>query len=156
YLGPKDSAEKIRTLVALRTQELADAQLRVAKQRRTDLLHPDTVRWDDLATPAEILRQLALQHCWQVAGIQVVPHVLWAKAVLPDASPIEALSLVLIQFDLTFAWTTGGEGIQLTPVPKSVAIERTYTPPKMSAVEAAQRWREAIPGLIAESRGGKV
>ena len=69
------------------------------------------------------------------------------------------VSLVLIQFDLTFAWNADTTEIHLVPVPKTVAVEVAYTPasgPSMRASLAvrerflenvAKGWKQQFPGL---------
>ncbi|HEY3964874.1 MAG TPA: STN domain-containing protein [Planctomycetaceae bacterium] len=155
YIGPRSSAEKLRTLVALRRAELKDLQ--IPESRRNVLTRGKPFRWDDLDRPADVVRRIAEEYRLEVQGVDQIPHDLWAAAALPDAAPVEALSLVLAQFDLSFQWTDETRGVRLEPVPERVAIEKPHDPPRgMSPADAVIRWQEEIPGLEARGEGNKV
>jgi hypothetical protein len=127
-----------------------------SKERRSELFGKQTVQWQDLDVPVDILRRAAAQFGCEVDGLEQVPHDLWAGATLPEATIAEAVSLVLIQFDLTFAWGAGAERIEVVPIPSSVVFEKAYTPSKMSAAEAARFWASEVEGLIARVKDKKV
>ena len=91
-----------------------------------------------------------------IDGLDQIPHDLWATGTLPNANAAEALSVVLIQCDLTFEWTDGGRGIRFVAVPDEVSLEKSYTPRGLTAVEATTQWAEEIEGLAAEAAGTKV
>jgi hypothetical protein len=103
------------------------------------------------------LTRLADQYQLNIDGLDLVPHDLWGGAVLPEASAAEALSLVLIQFDLTFGWVEHGKGIRIEHVPERVEVERVHPPsPGMSANAALARWKEKLPDLDARVEKGKI
>lgn len=157
YLGPPAAAEKLRTIVALRRDELFDKQSPIAEGRRIELTRGNTLHWVNLDRPVEILERVARDAALGIEGLEQVPHDLWAAATLPDAGVIEALSLVLVQFDLTFAWTVRGEGVRIVPIPERVEIERPHDPGKgLSADATLSRWKEQVPGLEARVERGKV
>ena len=154
YVGPASAAVKLRTLVELRGDELNATEIPL--RRRQELARRRTIHWNDLDRPAEILRRLAASYELDVLGLEKVPHDLWAGATLPDVSAREALSLVLIQFDLTFAWAEGGSAIRIVPLPERLVLERRYRPRGESAAAAAERWRGEFAELQAEPLGGEV
>ncbi len=157
YLGPRGTATNLRTLVALRRSELFDKHSEIADSRRIALTHATTFRWNDLERPADLVGRLAGEYSLAVEGIERVPHDLWAGAVLPETTAIEGLSLVLAQFDLTFAWIDHGRGVRIEPVPQRVAIERAHLPPRgMRAAAALDRWKGEIPELEARVEDNKV
>ncbi len=156
YLGPIHSAAKLRTLVRLRSDELFGESARLPKGRQFALARGRTVHWNDLDRPADLVGQIAGQYRLDVQGLHQVPHDLWAGATLPGAGAVEALSLVLIQFDLTFAWTKQAAGIRIVPVPKEVSIQRVYTPRGMTAAAAVKRCQQEIPNLRVRPRGRQV
>jgi hypothetical protein len=157
YLGPEDVAAKLRTLVKLRGDELADKASAIPESRRSALTRASTIRWNDLDRPADVLGRLGEQFGLAIEGRELVPHDLWARAVLPEANAIEALSLVLVQFDLTFVWTDHGRGVRIERIPERVAIEKTYLPSRgLSPATAVARWQEQIPGLEARAESGKI
>lgn len=157
YLGPAPAAERLRTLIAMRRQELLDKSLAIPESRRTHLTRGMKFQWEDLDRPADLLGRLGEQYGVAIEGREKVPHDLWAGAHLADANVIEALALVLVQFDLTFAWIDHGRGIRIEPIPERVAIDQAYSPPSgMSADAALARWTELIPGLDAHIEQGKI
>src|SRR5262245_1520048 len=156
YLGPTAAASKLRTLVALRTQELT-ARGEIPAGRRGELIRASTIRWNDLDSPADVLTRLAEPYQLKIDGIDLVPHDLWGAAVLPEASAAEAFSLVLIQFDLTFGWVEHGKGIRIERLPERVEVERVHPPPPgMSASAALAKWKENLPDLDARIEKGKI
>lgn len=157
YLGPPATAQKLRTLVALRIQELSARETRVPDRRRSELAQTRTLRWNDLDRPADLVRRLTSEYSLALSGIELVPHDLWAAGTLPESNAIEALTLVLAQFDLTFTWSDQARGIAIEPAPERVAIERSYDPPAgLSPAAAIGRWKEELPGLEAREAGGKI
>lgn len=156
YIGPPERAGTLRTLVRLRTDELFEEPSGSRKERALDLVRKRTVHWNDLDRPADIVQQIAERYGLQVRRLDRVPHDLWARGTLPEASAPQALSLILIQFDLTFVWTDDGGGIRIGPVPENVAVERTYASRGMSTEAALERIRAEVPGAEAEVRGDKI
>ena len=156
YIGPTSATKKLRTLIRLRQQERSDRSRRLSATRRRQLVARRTVHWNDLDRPADLIEQIAGKYRLTVSGLDRVPHDLWAGATLPDATVSEALSLVLIQFDLTFSWTEHLAGIRIVSAPKRVTIEKSYRPRHRSVVVAVRRWREEIPGIDVTPAGKSV
>ena len=48
-----------------------------------------------------------------------MPHDLWAAADLPPISLVDRLTLIAIQFDLTFKVAEHGKRLELVPVPEN-------------------------------------
>jgi hypothetical protein len=147
FLGPKNATRALRTLIELRRLELQLKETAVSKPRRTELLRPLPFESADLDTPQEILQQFAGQSQIRIENPQVLPHDLWAAMILPGVSVIESLSVVLVQFDLTFRWTREGNAIELLPIPDNVSIERRHAVRKMPPSEAAALIGERFPNL---------
>lgn len=154
YLGPSSAAAKLRTLVELRGEELNSRETPL--RQRQELARRRTIHWNDLDRPADIVRETASAYALEVLGLEKIPHDLWAGATLPDLSAREALSLVLIQFDLTFQWGEGASAIRIEPLPDRLVLERRYRPRGESAAAAAERWRGEFSGLQAEPLGSEV
>lgn len=156
YIGPPDGARKLRTLIRLRSNELFGELSQISKRRQFELVDRWTLHWNDLDRPVDLVQRIAQRFKLKVDGLDRLPHDLWAGSTLPRVNALEALSLILIQFDLTFEWTEGANGVRIVPAPKDVAITRTYSVRGMAALAAAERWRRQIPGLRAERRGDEV
>ena len=120
YIGPSRSADQMQKLVRLRTAELValSKEKQFPKRRHRELARRNTLHWNDLDRPADIIEKTAGRYKLEIKGIDRVPHDLWAHATLPSVNSCEALTLVLIQFDLTFQWNNDASTIQIVPLPK--------------------------------------
>lgn len=143
YWGPAEAARGLRTLIALREQELTQfvrPEVRAARER---LKVRREVRWGDLTTPREVLERVGDGFRLRVLNPELIPHDLWEGAVLPQLTAAEMLSVVLVQFDLTFMWADDLEAIRLVPIAtESLAIERTHRVPAARR-EMLETWRES-------------
>lgn len=156
YLGPSDAAARLRTLVALRTAEVA--RLTTAARRR--FTQRQACHWDDLATPRQLLQGFGHQAGVAVGGLELVPHDLWPAIELPPLSLIDRLTLVANQFDLTFAVTASGGSVRLLPIAAPVLIERRYRHAKMNRAMLRSlagemptaSWRFEPGGLVLRGR----
>lgn len=158
YLGPEPAARKLRTLVALRTAELSNFEppSSISKDRRLLWLKRRTVRWDDLDSPREILDRLQTDWEFQIANPELVEHDLWAKAELPEVNGVEALSLVLIQFDLTFRWRDGAQSVELIPLPETAVIEKQHKPRGKSTDQQLAEWQARYPSAEFRKAGREI
>jgi hypothetical protein len=154
-VAPAAPVLRLRTLIAMREAELGKASVsspgldRLRTQRAT-------IAWEDLERPSEIVGRIGRLFGISIAGIDQIPHDLWAGATIPEATASEALSLVLNQFDLTFEWTPREAGVRLVPVPAHIAIERTYALHGKPAGPTLRTLQSAIDGLDAQTRGNKL
>ena len=156
FMGPPSAVSRLRTLIELRSAELQSKTNPVPERRRNSLARRHTFSWGDLDTPAEILKQIADHHQLPIRQLDRVPHDLWAGNSLPSVTAAEALSLVLIQFDLTFAWTEGGQEIELIPIPETVVVERRPRAKGRSSTDILKSVNEQFPGLAAHLDGTEV
>ena len=113
YLGPPSAAQRLRPVAA--AFDRAVRRLPAASQRKFFQSQP--LAWEELATPRDLLQQLGQQNGIQIAGLERLPHDLWAAADLPPLSLAERLTLIAAQFDLTFQIAVGGTRLNLAPVP---------------------------------------
>ena len=155
YLGPKGTAEKLRTLAALRKDET----LRLPSSVRSRLLQLRPMRWDDLATPRDLLAALAAESHVEIQGADRIPHDLWAAADVPPANFIDRLTLIAGQFDLTFHFADDGLSVQLVEMPESPTIEHSY--PLRGGIaargkEIEKKLTEALPSAKIEAAADKL
>jgi hypothetical protein len=148
YLGPTLTAEKIRTLAALRKAEA----LRLSAAVRSRFLQLRPMHWDDLATPRDLLSALATESHIEIQASDRIPHDLWAAADLPAGSFIDRLTLIACQFDLTFSIAKDGMSVRLVDIPESVEIERSY--PLRGGL--AQRGKEIAKKLTESLPSAKI
>jgi hypothetical protein len=151
YFGPPAAARRLRTVAAMRENEARQ----LSGGSRQALLRQRAWTWQDLATPRELIEQLAREANVRLEGIEQVPHDLWPRADWPAMSLIERLSLVLGQFDLTFQIDDAGRAISLVSVPDRTAIEKSY-PGGKDPRELVERWSKRAPDCEFEVVGEKV
>lgn len=156
YLGPPAAVKRLRTLIELRTQELQSKTIGVRESRRTELTRAHNVKWPDLQTPEEILQQIAEQYHLTIRKQDLIEHDLWAGGNLPAVTAAEALSLILIQFDLTFAWVDGGQAIELCPISDQVQMEKKHRSKGRTAADITKLISENLPELRPHTEGSDV
>lgn len=155
-LAPATSASRLRTVAALRVEELSAAvsaaRGSTGKSRLVSLADRRTIRWSDLDEPRSVLEQIGTRWKLTIEGVDQVPHDLWGGGVMADVNACEALTLALNGFDLTFSWQPDAAGVRIVPMPEDVVIERRYAPPRgATAADAAAKWSDEIPGVVAEA-----
>ena len=151
YVGPAEVTARLRTLAALR--KLNVEKLPADAQRR--LFARTAWRWDDLATPRELLAALEKSTGLRIADQERVPHDLWAAASLPPLRAIDRLTLVAAAFDLTFAIEQGGSVLRLVPIPDKVVLVRDY-PLGRRKRAVVTSWAEQMPSSRIIVRDKKI
>jgi hypothetical protein len=155
FVGPRAGAGPLRTLIALRETELDELGEAIGGPA-FELRRARTIAYEDLELPAELLQRIAGLWGLDVAGLEQVPHDLWAGGTLAGVNAVDALSLVLVQFDLTFAWTEGAQGIRIVPVPQVVALDRVHDVRRITVEQALSRVRAAFPELDVRAEGREL
>lgn len=122
YFAPEATARRVRTLSMLRH----DDALRLPSAPRSRFLQLRSWRWDDLATPGDLLAALSTECHVEIHGTERIPHDLWAAGDLPPLNLTDRMTLVASQFDLTFAIDPTGESVSLVEMPATVEISRSY------------------------------
>ncbi len=127
----RNSAEKLRTLVALRTAELrtkkdADGKpIRYSARTIQRIMNRHSWQWDDLSRPRDLIIKATEKSRLKIENPEIIPHDLWYRGELPHAHLIEFLSFVLVQYDLTFSWKDE-TSIVILKAPSRVVIEQTH------------------------------
>ena len=156
YVGPDSAAKALRTLIELRKNELSQSkEIRISDQRRAELQRHRTIEWRDLDAPREILAQISDQFQFRISNAELIPHDLWAATVLPEVSLPEALSIVLIQFELTFRWNDAGTSIELVSIPEKLSVERKHRS-KMKPSAAIAAIHERFPEIETKASSGEI
>lgn len=151
YFGPPAASTRLRTIAALRTEEIR--RLPPATGRK--FLQPKRIAWNDFATPGELLTDLAEQNGLELAGLDRVPHDLWAGADLPPLSLVDRLTLIAVQFDLTFQISPDARTLTLAPVPADVALVRSYPGGKQPKA-TAETYASILPEAQIKVVGNEV
>jgi hypothetical protein len=140
YLGPPAVTARLRTLASLREEDVE----KLPPDAAATLLEPETLAWNDFATPRGLLSRLTESAGIRLEGLEQVPHDLWAAADLPSLPLVDRLTLIAVQFDLTFRIGADGRSMNLVPVPERVAVVRRY-PGGREPQQLAQRWSRLVP-----------
>lgn len=147
FIVPPASSDRIRTLIELRTRELRELEGEDAVGRQFTLLRGTTLTWENLTPPARLVEDLCTAFEIAPIGDTVVPHDLWAAGVMADVNAIEALSLLLGQFDLTFAWQDQSTAMSIRRAPQKVTVPRQHTPRQQDVADALALIGEQFPHL---------
>lgn len=149
YIGPLDVAAKFRTLLALRQAEIQEIVPDLPASRRSVFTGQRVLKWNDLDSPAEIVRKLIRERDPKLTlrGDAVIPYDLWAAGETAPVTMAEALQLVLVQFDLTFQLDSSGTTLEIISIPEKVAIERRFVLPKSKAAEISKAVQIETPQL---------
>ncbi|HEX6984308.1 MAG TPA: hypothetical protein VF170_02975, partial [Planctomycetaceae bacterium] len=121
----------------LREGEILDAGMKL-RGRQFELSRKRTLQWPDLEEPRPLIERAAGEYGLRVEGLERIPYDLWGAGQLVNVNAAEALTALLIQFDLTFAWTGDADGVRLVAIPDEVAVKRLHRP-RRGGVEAAVR-----------------
>ncbi len=116
YLGPATSAQRLRPL----SQAFQQTSRHLSPAIQQKLLLRKTTVWEDLVTPGELLTQLSEKNGVEIVGLDQIPHDLWAAAELPSLSLADRLTLIAIQFDLSFKASADGNQLELAPIPEDL------------------------------------
>jgi hypothetical protein len=154
-VGPTDSIENLRTLIALRMDEL-DSLPGAAPRQVTSLRRHGPLMWNDLDRPDDLIRSICEREGLQIENAELIPHDLWAGAAIANANAVEQLSIVLMQLDLAFEWNQDATSITLVPYPAEVAVVRAHRPRGMSLDEAEETLRQEFPDLLTEVVANKL
>lgn len=151
YLGPVAAAGKLRTLIALRQADLQQVATKLPTSKRKSLTARLPLSWRDLDSPTEILQRIADERNLQIQHGERVPHDLWGATDLPALSLEEALTLILIQYDLTFRLDAAGTSLELIPIPEKLAIEKKWTLPRSKVDTISRAIEDTLPEVVTTS-----
>jgi hypothetical protein len=151
YFAPPQVARRVRTLVALRQEEVR----RLAPDLVKKFMRLKPIAWDDLTTPRELLEKMGSENGIEIAGLEQVPHDLWAAADLPPLGLVEQLTLIAGQYDLTFEVNADGNRVILLPVPEHVELVRNYSAGRQ-AEATAKNFAMLAPQARIQIAGDKI
>jgi hypothetical protein len=121
YLGPRAAAEKLRTVAAIRGDDVA----KLPQALQPSLERTQQVGWPRLTEPRGLITSLMQLRGWRIAQAERIPHDLWPAGTLPPLSGVEQLTVLLIGFDLTFTVNAATRTLEIVPL-GTVTIERRY------------------------------
>ncbi len=151
YFGPTTTTRQLRTLAALtrlRIDELPSSSKLLWHRTRA-------WRWNDLATPRQLIEGLAAEHGIQLLGTESISHDLWAAADIPPLPLAERLLLIAVQFDRTIEIDSAGKSATLRRIPPKVSLQRRYSG-RGNPEQVAERYRKLAPTAHVEIDGQRV
>ena len=151
YIGPQAVAEQLRTLSALRHEDLR----KLSAANRRPLQERRGWQWEDLATPRELLADLGRQGGVIIEGQEQIPHDLLRGADLPPLAWLDRLLLLAVQFNLSVELEREGTAVRLVPLPERSEITRSY-PAHGQAAALAQKWKGQLPAARITADGDRV
>ena len=149
YIGPEKAVSNLKTLLEIRKQELVDLTESHPRLKRRFLLlsQRKTFHYQDLDQPSEILEQITDAYQITAKNQDLIPHDLWSHSTFTSVNATEALSLLLIQLNLTYRWNAQETQIELIPIPASVTITKSYTPRAKSVAILLNQLKERFPDI---------
>lgn len=157
YLGPKQAANGLASLVALRRKEIAA----LPKGVRRTFTERRKIAWPRLTEPRGLVTRLVTDHGWRVAAADRIPYDLWAAGELPTLPLADQLTLLLVGFDLTYQVQLDKRTIEIVPIdwnaiesaPVNTTDRRT---PRTASQRAPQDTKQVFSLRIEGQPAGKV
>lgn len=152
YLGPKSTAERLRTVAELRRRDAAALR----PPLRDALLARRPISWDDLAEPRALTAELLAECGLRGVNLDLMPHDLWHRAVWPELTLVDRFTLVLAQFNVTFEVDAAAGTMRFTQLPErpTIVVRRTVGP--ADAARLAATWRAMVPAASIRTEGADV
>jgi hypothetical protein len=123
-IGPSATNALLRTIAENRRLEVA----KLPSTTKTNWLRTHPLSWPVGSTPREILQAWAKTASIRVTNLNDMPHDVWAAAQLPAMNSIDALTLLLSNFDMTFRISGNGSQMQLDSIGDGDrVIEKLYS-----------------------------
>ncbi|MDG2408977.1 MAG: STN domain-containing protein [Pirellulales bacterium] len=152
YIGPAGDVKQLQTVRALVHQQVA----RFPKPVRQRLMEPQSLRWNRLTTPAEIVQRIADNYQLQWKHPERLPHDLWASGRLPATDCASQLIVILAGFDAMPRFDKVGRSFVLVPTGAAVAISQSYTLPPESQDQTIRQWRQKFPHAKVRREGNQL
>ena len=150
YLGPRGSAERLRTVAVVRNEDVA----KTSAALRMPLLRRERLSWPRRTEPRGLVTAFAAQRGWRVRQAERIPHDLWTAGGLPELTIAEQLSVLLIGFDLTFEVVEKERALEIVPL-EPVTIKRSYRlPSRLGDPETVLQ--QQLPDVAARVEGTTV
>jgi type II secretory pathway component GspD/PulD (secretin) len=112
YLGPTHAAGELTALAELRRADLS----RLSTEEQQALSKRDAITWPRLTEPRDLVARFVQDRGWQVVGSERIPYDLWPAGRLPKITMSDALTVLLVGFDLTYRPMPGKRTIEIVPI----------------------------------------
>jgi hypothetical protein len=151
YIGPAPTADRLRTVAALKREEAEQFPEDVFDQ----LQERRPFSWNDFATPREVLNELADEGRFEIVLPERIPHDLWSAGDLPSLTLSDRITLMAAQFHLMYVLSPDGHRIAFVPIPDDIGIVKNF-PIRGDGIEQIAEMRRAAPGIEAQISNGRL
>lgn len=139
YLGPESVTHRLATVAAVAHDQTASA----ASDVRRKLIAQPALDIPPLATPRELLEQLANNTGLAIRDLDKVPHDLWPALRFPAQTAASRASLILAGFELALEFSADGTSARVVPLPEKITLRRSYaggSDPKQRAAQIEKQF----------------
>lgn len=152
YIGPPSRARLLRTLILHR---MADVRRVFRNSSGADWFKSRRFEWPTLSSPRNLVKSVAESLNVKLANPEQIEYDLWAAETLPEMTPVEMLSVLLIGFDLTYVLSEDGKTITLVALPneKEIAVSKSYT---LKREESISDFLRVAPAIDVTENGRQV
>jgi hypothetical protein len=155
YLGPARDADALSAIAPLRREDIS----RLGPQDQRSLVQRGAVSWPRLTEPRELVIRFLQDRGWRVTGSQQIPYDLWPAGQLPKMTVADALSVLLIGFDLTYRPLARQQTIEIVPISASEWAKRPVSKASgqtTSSPQVAKKTTQRYTLRVEEQPVGKV
>ncbi len=149
YLGPAAEAERLRTVMELRRDEFA--ALEGGGKKSAGRIGAN---WPAFSRPRELFVAAAQEAGLKVENPEAIEHDLWPEIALPPMLEVDRMSLIAVQFGLTFQFDLEGKGVRLVPWPETAAVSRFHK--TANAAMSAARLQPLFPRSEITAESGRL
>lgn len=146
YVGPEKYTRKLRTLVRVQENRVPAKAKKIWKEK-------SPLAWKHLATPKDILTEIAANAGIKIVNLKVVPHDLWRANALPELTLTEQLTLILGQFAMTYVFEADAS-VRIVPLKlDEITLRETYAATREPLLETVMK---RFPETKVARQGGKI
>lgn len=113
YMGPKEYASILRTLLVLITGEVRKLPPDAAKIWSKH----QNLQWEEGTNPKDLLKSLAKDAGVQIYGLDKIPHDIWGAGWTPSMSLANRFQFIVGQFGYTLKFDSTGTKVAFIPIP---------------------------------------
>ena len=147
YVGPPQTTDGLRTLAALRGEEIARVP-----SGRAEVVVKRSLVWPRLVEPRALVANVVTQRGWQIVGGEKIPYDLWPAGSLPAMTLAEQLTVLLSGFELTFRVGPANKTIEILPIAEPLPLISRRYPLRYPAADA-ERLQQQFPNLRLQVQG---
>lgn len=151
YLGPTPTARDLNTLAALRRDDAG----RASPTLKAKLLQPSETSCSAPCDARALWNSLAAEAALTTTNPERMPFDVWPEVRWGSLPLVDRMTLVAVQFGLTFKLDPSARAVTFEPLPSDVTLERSYAA-GAKPQETLARLAAAAPTAIVRRSGAKI